>query len=137
MKARTEGWLKAGPRQAAQEAQQLASKPELSAVWRSAEPSRPLISLPPPAHFGLAAMDELTGLPLAFGKKAPPKKADTSRIDTTKRADAPVQPVSSPHLSPTDGTLTRRLGRRSQSRLPRSTLRRKMRRLYGRIQQWR
>ncbi|BGP33973.1 hypothetical protein JCM10296v2_005788 [Rhodotorula toruloides] len=39
-------------------------------------------------------MDELTGLPLAFGKKAPPKKADTSRIDTTKRADAPVQPIA-------------------------------------------
>lgn len=54
-------------------------------------------SLPPPAHFRLAAMDEPTGLPLAFGKKAPPKKADTSRIATTKRADAPVQPVSSPH----------------------------------------
>ncbi|BGP01943.1 hypothetical protein RTBOTA2_005286 [Rhodotorula toruloides] len=39
-------------------------------------------------------MDEPTGLPLAFGKKAPPKKADTSRIATTKRADAPVQPAS-------------------------------------------
>ncbi|GAA5823064.1 hypothetical protein JCM11251_007472 [Rhodosporidiobolus azoricus] len=33
-------------------------------------------------------MDELTGLPLAFGKKAPPKKTvDLSRLETTKRAD--------------------------------------------------
>ncbi|GAA5868551.1 hypothetical protein JCM1840_005486 [Sporobolomyces johnsonii] len=33
-------------------------------------------------------MDELTGLPLAFGKQAPKSKVDTSRIDTTKRHDA-------------------------------------------------
>ncbi|CEQ40698.1 SPOSA6832_02359 [Sporobolomyces salmonicolor] len=33
-------------------------------------------------------MDELTGLPLAFGKQAPKSKVDPSRIETTKRQDA-------------------------------------------------
>ncbi|GAA6010590.1 hypothetical protein JCM10207_007752 [Rhodosporidiobolus poonsookiae] len=34
-------------------------------------------------------MDELTGLPLAFGKKqAQPKKVDLSKLDSTRRADA-------------------------------------------------
>lgn len=41
-------------------------------------------------------MDELTGLPLAFGKKAAPKKqVDPQRLHSTKRASPPLAvPVS-------------------------------------------
>jgi hypothetical protein len=44
-------------------------------------------------HLLLLEMDELTGLPLAFGKRAPAQKQkDLSRLDNTKRS------VTSPSL---------------------------------------
>lgn len=49
------------------------------------------------------SMDELTGLPLAFGKKAAPKKqVDSQRLHSTKRASPPpalLVSVSRPPLN--------------------------------------